>query len=380
MNKKWKALRDAVQQNDVAKVIEAAAAVELSGEKSYYDFCKMAIQQGSGDVLGALLKAGDGFQFSKVVSLVWRDHDRYEERIENEKLARELIKEAYASPNPETTLPALYTVIKGDWNPIIHAGDFLNEDSPIELLEVCLKDKSAYTDPPFGDCVEKTGLFSTPKLDFILSLDPGTYKSQPVIDKALITVSAKGDIDKAVLLLAHGASADTDNAEALCVAAKSGNQDLVDLLLPYVSLKIYGEKIVTQLQYKNVDQSIIQSVEDATKAALQPAVKTPAPETVAVEPAAAEETPAQDDRFKRLDDDTLTETKILPNGSTLMTLFNFAARQQTVIVMNPSGNNPQPAVVSFDDLDKAFTDSMQEKFDALGKTAKRAAQYKSVMG
>ncbi len=374
--KKWEALNEAIRQDDAAKVKEAAAGLSLARSDEYYQACLKAVRLGAGKALDALMDAGGGYNFSSKV------FDSYNEKepAENHQLASALITEAFSSPNPEPVFLVLYKNRArgnlGDYS-TVPVGKFLNEDSSISLLDACLKSK-AYS--AFSESVDKVGLFSTPKLDFILTFS-SVYDSEATLTRALITVATNGDVDKAALLLASGANADFDGAESLRIAAMNGHQEMVDLLLPSVSLKTYGEKIVTQLQYKDADPAVVQSIEDATKATGRKPVAEAAPAEEPVQPVQEAE---QDDGFERKGNN-LIETQTLPNGSTLMTVFNFTSRQQKTIVMNKDGNGPQPTLVSFDDLDDGVVDALQKKFDALGKPAaaaepaKRTAQLRNII-
>ena len=366
--KKWQTLREAVQQNDVAQVKAAAGNLNLTGDNKYFDACITAIKFDAIDTLEALLEAGGGFNFSRVVKF-WAgdkypfDHVKSRERDENCTLAQRLIEEAHASENPGSFLPVLY---KNRTNGNLGYGalsfeDFLGKGAPVELLEACLKDKSLFG--AFRGCVGRTGLFSTEKLEFILSFAPDHEDSAAVINEALVKVAAAGDIDKAALLLAHWADADFNGAEALRSAARNKDQKMVDLLLPHVSLDKLGDNFVKQQRQLYVDPTIISSIEAATKNSARKAV------------AEAPSAPSQDDRFQSLDEDTLVEVKKLPDGSTLTTLFNFSARQQEKFVTNEAGIISPFPTVNFDDIAQDVIKAMREKLDALNneKTASRPA-------
>ncbi len=374
--KKLAALWQAVQQNDAAKVTETVSGLDLSYEAGYSNACATALQHGQSGILETLLQAGYGFQFVSKFS-------GEKQREENERLARQLIKDAYGSPDAAALLPVLY---KGNGTyGILNMQDFLNENSPVELIEACLKNKNAYSS--FTTCIQNAGLLSTPALDFILTFSSEHDDADVAMARALITVAEKGDVDKAALLLAHGADPDFEGAEAFRKAAENGNQEIVDLFLPYVSLEEYGEKVATQLEYKNASPEIIQSIE----AAIRRVGQKPADKTVAMaKPFAASQ--LQDDRFQLLDNSTMFEVQKMPDGSTLTTLFNFASRQQkNLLIRENEMSSPSMVIVSFDDLDGGVVDTLQKKFEALAKpaateppttaeSARRVNQFKSVLG
>jgi len=346
--KKWQELREAAQENDAAKAIAAAASLKLGRKDKYYESCVTAIRYGAGDALAMLLKAGEGFNFSSkkhMLGYMWIDRNYDKENEKNRKLALQLVEEAYASQKPEAVLPVLYKA--NSVNNILTLGDFLNKDSPKALLGTCLENKSALT---FRQCVEKTGLLSTDKLEFILTFAADCENSYGTLVLSLNKTVVGGDLDKTALLLEHKADANFEGAHVLWLAALNRNQPMVDLLLPSVSLETHGAKIITRLRnLKDADAAIIQSIETTMKNTVQ-------------KPAAVEA--ENDGRFQRLSDSVLAEEQELPGGERLTTLFNFSTRQQIV----KWGDGP-PAVVSFDDLGDNIIKSMREEFDALAEPA-----------
>ncbi len=131
---------------------------------------------------------------------------------------------------------------------------------------------------------------------------------------------------------------------------------MVELLLTHVSLDEHGEKVVTQMRFRGANQTIIQSIESATRNYTKDRRK------VAAEPIVAA---SSDGGFRRIGDDTLEEVPDLSDGLTLTMLFNFSTRQQ-ILVTKCADNSPSPAtVVSFDALAQDIVDDRREKLDAL---------------
>jgi len=362
--KKLQTLLDAVQQNDAAQVTMIAAKLKLGEEDKYYDTCAAAVRQGAGEALDALLKAAGGFNFTGRSLKEWNERRYDEQDARNRKLALQLVEEACALPDPKAVLSVLYknrkNVLYKDRKDRYHGetcylfpADILKQGTRKEALDVFLQEN---TSESFSECMTRTGLTAagTDKLEHILSFASGRDSS--TINKALVTVAADGDTDKAALLLKHGADPNADDTASLLTAAKADRHEMVDLLLPHISFDsrgVKGDKIVTQLKYNGADPAIVESIEKATQKLILktlPLIQ-------------------QDERFRRLNDTTLEEVQALSDGLTLSMLFNFSTRQQILVTHGANNSLSPPTAVSFDNIPKDVIDDRRKKFDALANTA-----------
>ena len=330
-NKKWEELQEAVRQDNAEQV--TAIIGDLSAKRrKYYDACSLAVQHNASKALRALLEAGEA---AGLVFYYGLDKDK--------PLALQLLKAASSSSDPAPLLCVLYDMNEKTTgrDHRLNDYDFLNKEAPSALIQACLEKNPNY----FDFCVKNIGLHSTEKLKFILTFTSGSPNAQFTLDTALVQVAETGDIEKAEALLERQADPNYAVGQALLRAGEGGHQDMVNLLLPLIKLDIYGNDIVTQLQQTNVPAAIIAAIEAAT----QKAIATPP-------------VPQETEIFSRVDADTLAETQTLPDGSTLMTLFNFRTQQQKNI-----RGDAAPALVNFTDMDKNVIKDMREKLDALNE-------------
>ena len=269
----WNLLEDGLDTNDLAKV-KAGAGSDMAGTKRYYDACRWEIKHGHADVLDALLTAGGGFDFDSTkndfaVLLPFRDQNAA--RIANRELAVKLIDEAYASSDPEATLPVLYKHRNNgklyDFKPL-RTSDFVRENAPVSLLKTCLKTDSN----AFGVCLQRVGMASTEKLTFMMPYV--TEKDARQISLRLLDLSSRGaagDYEKIMLLLASPLSAHYSYyKEALVNVAGRKNREILELLLSRAPLEKIGEGLVKELKRnKNADPAINSIVEAAVQSALR---------------------------------------------------------------------------------------------------------------
>ncbi len=341
LDQKKQNLKTAAAANDVAGV-EAS----FMPRQPAYEACLAAIRGGAVEALEKLLEKNCGFDFSDTGT-------------GDSICAQILITEAQKAPaNADRIMTALYKANHtGGFGKQPQAA-FLSPLSSFEMLQSFLET----TPEEFGRALKAVGMAATDKMKFILSFTPKDGSAQQTLDAALIETAANGDVDKTDLLLKHGANPDYAAGRALLGAAKAGHIEIIDRLLPRVDLLLYGEDIATQTEHANPDMAKL--VQTATELAReQAAAEKPAAAENAAGVAAAPAAPAQGDM--------LAETRTLPDGSTLTSVFCFAARQQHNIVRTPEGGVAM-TTVAFRNIDKAVIAAMKEKCDA------RAAQAKPV--
>ncbi len=341
--KKWQQLQEAVRQDDAEQVKNIASNLTLYWQDGYYDACELAIQQNESEVLEALITAGLGLHFSRASS-------------ENRGLARKLLDAALSSSDPVPLLSVLYNKNDVTSPTPLTREDFLNKDTSISFIQNRLE----YDKALFNDCVQNIGLFSTEKLEFILTFSSRSPHFQTPLDNALIQVAAAGDIEKAKLLLERKASPDYAQGRAVLRAAEGGHTDMVGLLLPLMNPVLCSD-IATQLRLKDPSSSLIASLESVKR-------KT---EAVIIPSAAPQET---EEDYTLVDANTLAEVQQLPNGVTLTTLFNFKTRQQEKYAMNEAGDIFPSKPVNFNEIDKDVIGALREKFDALANPEPEPSQ------
>lgn len=351
--KKLNALREAIEQNDAAKVAAVAANLPLSGEKEYFEACLSAIRQGKDRALDALMTAGNGFNFSGKKyewDFIFPMRDESSERDVNKELGRKLIREAYASPKPEALLLILHeNRDKGDLGyGALDTKAFVNKDAPVLLLEACLKNESGALPP----CLNEAGLVSTPKFEFILTY--ATDKYTAYLSNVLVFLAARGaaeDLDKVKLLLAHSAAPSFDYAEALQNAAMRKDRAMAELLLPHTDFDSYGENIVTQLKHKKAEPAMIEIIETAMERALG--------RKTAAAVASAPETP-KEDRFHVVDD-ALEEVQRLSGNKTITRLYHLARGEKEIFVTNEATGASGP--VATEKINEEDLKRLREEFN-----------------
>ena len=206
----------------------------------------------------------------------------------------------------------------------------------------------------FGECIKAIGLQSTEELRFILAWSENFENTQYAIDSALVSVAEAGDADKTKLLLENKADPNYSGGISFLRAVEKGNREIIDLLLPHMDLETHGESLMGELRGKRVDPSKIDWLEKTVNEAVSAARARKSREN-----------------YTLVDADTLAETKQLPSGMKLTTLFNFKSSQQTVIV-EKAGEKESLAVAvkDFNEIgNDAFIEAMRLKLVELGGKA-----------
>lgn len=347
--KNWKRLYAAVQQDDVATVREIAGRLDLSKTGKYRDVCLAAAHAGASNSLEALLEAGGGFHFDSM------NRDYYS-RFHAEKL----IKEALASPNPSPLLSVIYAANKKEDGRRVSVGEFINKDTPIDVIQDCLDKNTAY----FSEFLNVTGMNSMEKLNAILAYKVAAPKSQYCLNGALATVAEMGDVEKTKLLLQHGANPNAAAAQALLNAGKGkheGHKKVVGLLLPHVTPELCGN-VLTRLQQRpeKIDNDILAAIETAAQRA------TPEQPTV---PAAPEQQQPLKGRFNRLSEDILEEVKPPSGGSEQIVRYDWDTQQQTFLKDGATTH-----VEDFNNVAENVIAKMRARLEALPNPDKPAQQ------
>lgn len=161
---------------------------------------------------------------------------------------------------------------------------------------------------------------------------------QDTLDKCLTTACHSGKIDAARILMDEGASHKTGDYRPVYYAAKNLETGMLDYLIGRVGMaqidtrKIYEdlEKDIKQ-SYTGVTREKIDAVHGIFDQALKPKY-------------------TGDNRFALVTKDTLAEIQELPDGGRLTILFNFALRQQMVMMQTPDLPSSAPAITNFDDI------------------------------
>ncbi len=331
---KKKKLLEAVRNNDIGGVDKYF----MSG-RNCYDACLEAVKHNAPDALAKLLVKNNGYYFTDS----WNA---------NQDLGAGLWKAMEDAGSPDNLFMIAYT-LNGDnmWSKL-EEDRFITKGTPLDVLRSILEKNPAL----FETCVNQTGLADTAKLKFILTFTPKDGSTQQALNAALISAAEKGDTGKVDALLQHNADPDYAGGRSLARAAENGHDGTVGLLLPLVNLRDHGKDILTQLELKGANARLVATIRDAMRAAVQ---SKPA--------AAAQAAPQADETqtYLRLDDHTLADVQILPNGATLTTLFNFATEQQQILVTDANNNTAAPVVVPFSDIDAKLRDKLRKTFAAL---------------
>lgn len=177
-----------------------------------------------------------------------------------------------------------------------------------------------------------TWLFSTYRNSFVPDV------MQETLDKCLANACHGGRIDTARILMDEGASHQFDNFKPVYYAAKNIETGMLVYLIDRVGI----EQIDTRKVYEYLEHDIKQSYSSMTREKID-AVR-------AVFDTALKPKYTGDNRFALVTKDTLAEIQELPDGARLTILFNFALRQQMVVMQTPDLPPSAPAITNFDDI------------------------------
>ena len=193
-------------------------------------------------------------------------------------------------------------------------------------------------------------------IDFYLDKEGDAFKYRLDLDTLLVRAAAQGDVKHTQRFLDLGADPHYENGLALLRAVQQEQKEVMEFLLLRTRLDLYGDLILASLRqaYKSTSPLI----EDLERAVLQATHRAPPPK------------PAINENYMLIDEHTLSETQALP-GMKLTMLFNFATRQQIIIIdKDQPGAAPGVSVQSFDELgDRDVIEARRQKLVELGGTA-----------
>lgn len=342
----------------IQNLLAAARNNDVEGVEKYFmhrpvvfDACLEAAKAGAAAALEALLQKNKGFDFSP-----------NEHHISDSGGACLLIEKARQLPDADAAA-ALMAVLRRANKTTGYgqqpATNFLAPNISFDDLQSILEEAPRQ----FDNALKSVGLHATDKLKFVLSFTPKDGSGQQALDSALVTVAERGDTDKAALLLKHGADANYAAARALLGAAQRGQVEMAALLVPHVDLALYGMDIAAKVE--PADPEMAQLITQLTEAAPEEGAAAQTAREARTDAADGQAAPAA-----AAQSDTLTETRALPDGGTLTSVFCFSAQQQHNIVRTPDGGVAM-TTVAFKNIDKGVIAVMKEKF---GARAARAGQ------
>jgi hypothetical protein len=334
-------LRACVQANRPTRVLFLLNTHSFSGQE-YYRTARLAVLENAPEALQTLLDKNKGFNFADTSS---------GDREAAEKLFQVVPADAFP----------LWKILY-DANQAAKYGQ-LSEKNIIENISSGMShdffrfhlDRA---DPSqtyvFRIFIEETGLQSTEKLKFILNWAGKFPAAQSVLDNALASAAEAGDAEKATLLLEKKANPNYSGGVSLLRAVEKDRQEVIDLLLPHMELETCGENLIDEMRKKRINPSKIEGLEKIVDQAC-----------------AAVRVKKNQENFMLVDADTLSETKQLPSGMRLTTLFNFKSRQQ-VLIVEKAGEKESLAITvkDFNEIgDDAFLEAMRLKLAELGGKA-----------
>lgn len=161
---------------------------------------------------------------------------------------------------------------------------------------------------------------------------------QETLDKCIASACANGKIDTARILMDEGASHQTDDCKSVYYAARNLETGMLDYLIERVGMA----QIDTRKVYEAMEKDIKQSYTSLTREKIDAVHR--------VFDAALKPKYTGDNRFALVTKDTLAEIQELPEGGRLTILFNFALRQQMVVMQVPDLPPSAPTITNFDDI------------------------------
>jgi hypothetical protein len=357
--KQWQKLQEAVQQDNPEQIV-----AKYFKYAKLYEACNLAIQHNASKVLEALLRT-DGVAEGK--KFVFASESFSKSIWENSRpKARELIAAALSSTAPLPLLLALYNANKTAYSfGKLDNIDFLTKDAPIELVQTVLEEHPSL----FDHCVKNIGLPSAEndKLRIILAFKSKCRDSQSTLDRALMSVAATGEVEKAKLLLECNANPNNEGAQPLSSAANNGHQEMVNLLLPLVDPDLRADILTRRELTKTPDDPIIRAFQTAAQNQGRKAEVAIAP------PSSLEHC------FNRLSAEVLEEVQPLSDGSTLTTLFNFSTRQGTA-TREKGDITLSSSLFNLNDMDQGVIADRQAKLAEPAETQQpRVGKFRPVL-
>lgn len=314
-----KALKQAVVENQPLRVAFLLRHHKMSREQRV-QMVDTAVQARAGAALGAVLKQR-GFDF---------DDSAAGDKV----YARAFFKTALQSRD------------LGVWKALVACNDTENNanvgaDTLVrmaaeagwrEAIAFHLDRADAKNVAPFNVVISKLVAKTADDLAFGLAWSGKFSGHGPVLNAALRSAAEEGAVDKAVLLLDKGADPNDEAGLAVYNALALGQREMFDLLAARgAQLDLHGPDIVTRLRQQNPNAALIGYAEAQVHAAVSSRKNAEAQNRLG-------------QRYHLLAPDSFSETLYLPEGRRLTTVFNFSARQQTVIAEKPAAQGVSEAM------------------------------------
>lgn len=334
-------LRACVKANNPTRVAFLLNAYSFT-QQQYYLVARQAVFENAPEALQTLLEKNKGFNF---------DEDSRGDRDAARKLFQAVPSDAF--PLWKVLCDANRTADYGqlDESDII---EFITPEMTHDFFRFHLDGADSWGTSVFRSFVMDIGLQSTEKLKFILAWSEKFREAQRVLDDALIPAAEAGDAEKVKLLLEKKANPNYSSCASLLRAVERDRQEVAGLLLPHIDFEAHGENLLDEMRKKKLAPAKVAWLEKTVNSACAEArVKK------------------NQENYTLVDADTLSETRQLPAGLKLTTLFNFKSCQQTVIV-EKTGEKESLAVTVKDFTEignEAFLEAMRLKLAELGGKA-----------
>jgi len=216
----------------------------------------------------------------------------------------------------------------------------------------------------FADALSIASDTSAEHVKFVLQFFEPSPETHKTLNQALARAAAEGSKERVNLLLAKGANIDHGNGETLWLAVHNNRFEMIDHLLSRgADLAAYGDALLMKLREKNPQSPVMDYLDRIHQKAL----------------AQKEKRRLEQERFSLAGPETLAETLPLPSGGTLTLLFNFATRQQIIVVQeNPAAKQKASfQVINFADIENhEAVERAAKKLIELGGDAKAVENAK----
>jgi ankyrin repeat protein len=216
----------------------------------------------------------------------------------------------------------------------------------------------------FADALSIASDTSAEHVKFVLQFFEASPETHKTLNHALARAAAEGSKERVNLLLAKGANIDHGNGETLWLAVHNNRFEMIDHLLSRgADLAAYGDALLMKLREKNPQSPVMDYLDRIHQKAL----------------AQKEKRRLEQERFSLAGPETLAETLPLPSGGTLTLLFNFATRQQIIVVQeNPAAKQKASfQVINFADIENhEAVERAGKKLIELGGDAKAVENAK----
>ncbi|MCE9507346.1 MAG: hypothetical protein K8R48_03380 [Alphaproteobacteria bacterium] len=210
----------------------------------------------------------------------------------------------------------------------------------------------------FADALSIASETSAEHVKFVLQFFDPSPETHKTLNQALARAAAEGAKERVNLLLAKGADVNHGNGETLWLAVHNNRFEMIDHLLSKgADMAAYGDALLMKLREKNPQSPVMDYLDRVHQKAL----------------AQKEKRRLEQERFSLAGPETLAETLPLPSGGTLTLLFNFATRQQIIVVQeNPAAKQKSSfQVINFSDIENyEAIDRAGKKLIELGGDAK----------